>query len=723
MLLTFPSSAQEQAQRKKVGVVLSGGGAKGMAHISALKAIEEAGIPIDVIAGTSMGAIIGGLYSIGYTTHMLDSMVRTQTWPALLSDRVSRKNLSFIEKENTERYLITVPLTPKKGIVIPSGIMGGHNVYNLLTEMTIGYHDSLDFRQLPIPFACVSYDMVKGQSVTFTSGYLPLAMRASMSIPGAFTPIRLDSMVLVDGGIANNYPVDVARELGAEIIIGIDVSSGLRKEDELNSVGDLLDQLTNITAAGALQKNIEATDLYIHPNIEGFSAASFSPAAIDTIVQRGREAMKENRQALLDLKRKIGIPQDFESESRRALEPNRPISISSIKFEGLENNDEKKILKLLGFTNNSEITGPQLHHAMANLQGSGLFSSVTYRLDGKSNYDLVFTVQESRHNSLSFGFRFDTEEMAAVLLNAAITPDNFGSTYLFATGRLSSNPYIQAGIATGNEMSHKFYLSYTFRYNDIDLYHNGKRSNNMDYRYHLADLHFANIQLRNFRFEAGIRYEYFDYESQLWSPDIAHTRVKSEGLFNYYLKTQLESLDSRYYPTRGLSFLGDYTLYTSDLATYKGHTPVSAISGDFLAPLPISRRVTFTPGAFTRIIIGDREHIPYPVLNFVGGTVPGRYVRQQLPFFGIQNFELFDNSLLGVKADLRVRLWPRNYGSLKLNYMKHHDDFFNINHGQDVFGASLCYSYDTIVGPLDAMVNWTNRGKDFSFYLNMGYYF
>ncbi len=712
-----------QGQRKKVGVVLSGGGAKGVAHISALKAIEEAGIPIDVIAGTSMGAIIGGLYSIGYSTHTLDSMVRTQNWPALLSDRVSRMNLSFTEKENTERYLITVPITPNKGISIPSGIMGGHNVYNLLTELTIGYHDSLDFRELPIPFACVAYDMVKGESVTFTNGYLPLVMRASMSIPGAFTPIRRDGMVLVDGGIANNYPVDVARELGAEIIIGIDLSSGLRTENELNSMADIVDQLTNITAAEALQKNIEATDLYIHPNIDGFSAASFSAPAIDSLLQRGAEAMEANHAALIALKEKIGISDSYHPQTHQDLEPNRPIIISDIAFEGLENNEPRNIKKLLGFTDASIITGPQLHRAMANLQGCGLFSSVSYRFDGVSPYRLIFTVKESRHNSLSFGFRFDTEEMAAVLLHAMITPDNFGSAYLFATGRLSSNPYVEVGIAAGNEMRHKFYLSYTYRYNDIDLYDHGKKGSNMDYRYHMADLHFANIQLRNFKIETGLRYEYFHYESQLWAPDIYSSKVKSEGLVNYYLKTQLESLDSRYYPTKGLSFMADYTLYTSDFATYKGYTPVSAITGDFFAPISISKRVTMTPGFFTRILIGDREHLPYPALNFMGGTVAGRYVRQQLPFYGIHNFELFDNSVLGVKMDLRVGLWQRMYGSLKFNYMKHHDDFFNINHGEDVFGASLCYSYNTIVGPLDVMLNWSNRDKDFSFYLNMGYYF
>lgn len=710
-------------ERKKVGVVLSGGGAKGVAHISALKAIEEAGIPIDMIAGTSMGAIIGGLYAIGYDTHTLDSMVRTRNWPALLIDRVPRKNLSFGEKENTEKYLISVPLTPDKGITIPSGITSGQNIFNLLTELTIGYNDSLDFGQFPIPFACVAYDMVDGESVTFTDGSLPVAMRASMSIPGAFTPIRRDGMVLVDGGIANNYPVNVARDMGAEIIIGIDLSSGLRKENQLNNMADIMDQLTNITAAEAREENIKATDLYIHPNMDGYSAASFSAADIDTLIKRGAEAMAANRDALLALKAKIGIPEDYEAEDRQTLEPDRHIKIRNIRFEGLNSYEEKNIRKLIGFSDNSEVSSSHIHTAMANLQGSGMFSSVSYRFDGKPPYDITFILKESRHNSLSFGFRFDTEEMAAVLLHAMMTPNNFGSTYLFGTARLSSNPYFRAGIATGSEISHQLSLSYTYRDNDVNLYKRGKREANMDYRQNIVDLSFSNIQIRNFKAEVGLRYEYFHYESQLSAPGSAHTRVKSEGLVNYYAGAEFESLNSRYYPTSGLSFKADYTLYTSDFATYRGYTPVSAIAGDFIAPLPLNSRVTLIPGAFTRILIGDREHMPYPALNFVGGAIAGRYVRQQLQFFGINHFELFQNALLGVKLDVRVGLWKNTYGSLKFNYMKHSDDFFEIIQGHDVFGGALSFSYDTIVGPLDVMLNWSNRDKKFGFYLNMGYYF
>ena len=187
--------------RKKVGVVLSGGGAKGMAHIGALKVIEEAGIPIDYVVGTSMGSIIGGLYSIGYTPEQMDSMVRRQDWSFLLSDKIPRSEQNMAEREASEKYVFSLPFGKNAKTQAVGGLIKGQNLANLFSELTVGYHDSIDFNKLPIPFACVSENIVNGNEVNFHKGVLATAMRASMAIPGVFTPVRLDSMVLVDGGI------------------------------------------------------------------------------------------------------------------------------------------------------------------------------------------------------------------------------------------------------------------------------------------------------------------------------------------------------------------------------------------------------------------------------------------------------------------------------------------------------------------------------------------
>ena len=232
--------------RPKVAVVLSGGGAKGTAHIGALKVIEEAGIPIDYVVGTSMGAIVGGLYSIGYTPQQLDSMVNAQNWKFLLSDAPNPKDVLLDDRLKSERYVLSIPFSLKSAAVSDAGIIKGKNLARLFSTLTEGYQDSVDFSRLPIPFACVSENLVNGSEVVFHEGILATSMRSSMSIPGVFAPVDLDGMVLVDGGMVNNYPVDVALAMGADYIIGVDVQSPLLKASELKSVKDIFGQIINL---------------------------------------------------------------------------------------------------------------------------------------------------------------------------------------------------------------------------------------------------------------------------------------------------------------------------------------------------------------------------------------------------------------------------------------------------------------------------------------------
>lgn len=304
-LLLFMQAAaipQHQERRKKVGVVLSGGGAKGMAHIGALKVIEDAGIPIDYIVGTSMGAIIGGLYSIGYTPQQLDSMVRKQNWQFLLSDHIERREMNLMEREAEETYVISVPFSKNAIKEVTGGLIKGHNIDNLFSELTLGYHDSISFDSLPIPFACVSENLVLGEEYVFREGILSTAMRASMAIPGVFTPVRLNDMVLIDGGVVNNYPVDVARQMGADVIIGVDVQSELRPGEELNNTGTILAQLVELMGQEKYLENLNNTNVHIKVNVKGYSAASFTHTAIDTLIVRGTHAAESHRDALLKLK-------------------------------------------------------------------------------------------------------------------------------------------------------------------------------------------------------------------------------------------------------------------------------------------------------------------------------------------------------------------------------------------------------------------------------------
>ena len=716
-------SLQAGAERKKVGVVLSGGGAKGVAHIGVLKVIEEAGIPIDYIAGTSMGAIVGGLYAIGYSVQELDSMVRSQNWMALLMDRVERSNRIFPEREISDRYVVSIPLSRDHKIEVPSGFLAGQNVYNLLSELTVGYHDSLSFDKLPIPFACVTYDMVKGREVVVRDGNLPLAIRASMSIPGAFAPVEVDSMVLVDGGVINNFPVDVVREMGAEVVIGVDLASGMKKAGQLKSVMDIVNQFTTIIGEPAYEVNRKNTTLYIHPDIHPYTSASFNPEAIDTLIRRGEEQARAQWDQIVALRDRIGLTDKewYEHETVDFSRRSDRIRIGRILIEGVSPQDEKILRRTLTLKENSTVSTKDIQRQIGTLQGSGAFSNITYQLGGKPPYEFTLFLSEKSRNSLNLGVRFDSEEMAAILLNTTLGPHTLKGTTFELTGRLSTNPYIKVDYSFGSTFLGQLGLSYMFKYNNLDIYEKGHKRNNVTFGQHQVNLGITGIQLRNIKFTAGLRFDYFDYHSFLFSRESEQVSVEPEGLLSYYLSGLRETIDNYYYPTRGLSLHLLYALYTDNFGTYRGSTPFSAANLRFRMALSPSSRVSFIPSVYGRVLIGPS--VAYPMWNCIGGDVAGRYMSQQLPFIGVQHFELLKNSVVITRLDFRVRLWRRHYVSLLGNYGKQSHDFRDILSGEDMIGGGLAYSFDSPVGPIGFMVDYSNLDKKVGFYFNLGRYF
>lgn len=712
--------SESPAQRKKVGLVLSGGGAKGMAHIGVIEVLEKAGIPIDYVVGTSMGSIVGGLYAIGYDAATLDSMVRKQNWTFLLSDKVYRHNMPFSQKEATELFLLSFPYGKGKDSRMPAGFVSGQNVYNLFSDLTIGYHDSLDFATLPIPFACVAANIVDGSEVVLRRGNLVQAMRASMAIPGAFTPVRKDSLVLVDGGIVNNYPVDVAKAMGADIIIGVDVQSDLKTAEELNSLPGVMGQLINLMCLNKFEDNRALTDLYIHPDVEGFSAASFTATAIDTLITRGKQAGWKNWDQLMELKKKIGMDV-MEQLSERGRTEQDTFFVRRICWKGVSEDEAKWLGKTIRLKENSRITKAGLHRAISILYGTKSFSGVTYRLLGGPVYDLELSLQKSRMNVLNLGFRFDSEEMAAILLNTRFNLAALEGSRFALTARLSKSPYIRVDYFFENPLLRRLNLAYMFRYNDFNIYREGEKINGVTFRYHMGELNLTDIYVRNFKFQVGLRYEYFDYDPFLYKQGNQSIDVKSDGFITYYGLAHLDTYDRRYYPTRGLSFKASYSLYTDNFARYKGHAPFSAVSADFTGVISLTRRFKLLPSVYGRVLIG--QDVAYPYMNYMGGDVAGRYMQQQLPFQGISHTELFDKALIVGKLHFRQRMGEKHYLSFIGNYALEDDNFFDLLGNRGIWGGSIGYSYDLALGPVDVVFSLSDWSKKLNFYFNLGFYF
>lgn len=706
-------------ERKKVALVLSGGGAKGIAHVGAIKVLEEAGIPVDYVVGTSMGAIVGGLYAIGYNAESLDSIVRRQDWNFLLGDRVNRNDLSFSEKESTEKYVFSLPFGQGRTTRMPAGFVNGQNIYNLFSDLTIGYHDSLDFSKLPVPFACIAANIVNGREIVLKEGNLVQAMRASMAIPGFFTPVRIDSLVLVDGGIVNNFPVDVAKAMGADIIIGVDVQGDLKDAENLKGMRGVVGQLINLLCMNKYEDNLKMTDIRIRPEVEEYSAASFNADAIDVMIRRGEVAARMQLGQLKTLKKQLEGEEVVSRADKSAVKDT--FYVNKIYLRGIPAEEESWLHRVIRLKENSFMTLDELHRAIASLYGTKAFTEVTYRLTGGPVYNLELTLTESRMNVLNLGFRFDTEEMAAILLNTRFNLKALVGSKLALTARLSKNPYVRLDYSFENPFLRKLNLAYMFRYNDFNLYMEGDKTNGITYRYHLGEASLTDLYLRNFKFQIGLRYEYFDYDKFLYKDDNYAIDVKSEGFVSYYVLAQLETYDQRYFPRKGLSFGASYSLYTDNFAQYDGHAPFSALQANFTGIIPVTNRFKVIPSVYGRVLIG--HDVPYPYLNYMGGDMAGRYMQQQLPFLGINHIEVFQSSLLVAKLQLRQRMGSKHYAWLAANYALQDNNFFDILGDRGIWGGGVGYSYVTPIGPVDVVISLSDWTHKTGFYFNLGYYF
>lgn len=730
ILLLFVTLMMQAAARKKVALVLSGGGAKGAAHVGVLKVLEEAGIPIDYIVGTSMGAIVGGLYSIGYDAASLDSLVCREDWRFLLSDDVPLNVQSFPQKVTSEKYILSLPFGKTKEDRSFSGVINGQNLNNLFTNLTIGFHDSTDFDKLHIPFACIAVDMVTGKEHVFRRGSLSTAMRASMAIPAVFAPVRVDDMILVDGGINNNYPVDVALSMGAEVVIGVDLLPGkLKTADNLVTASDVIGQIVALHSYDKYTENINHTDLLIRPELTPYSSASFNTAALDTMIRRGEKAARLKWDDLLALKEQIYPLETDLIEAEFYEEPilvglNDSLNINTISFVGIDPADEKWLRSIIKISENSLITRRELQNMLSILYGTNAYKDVSYQLSKSSNHDLTIVVTPKSISSLNLGVRFDNQEIVSVLLHATLDYRSTFNSRIALTGRVGRNSYGRIDYAIEKNPLRNFSLSYMFDYNDLKIYNLGRRSFNPSYQHHLIEFAYTDVNWLNFQFKTGVRYQYYDFNSMLYSDENVHIPATSSRFSSVFAEAYLETLDSRYFPTKGVSLKGEYSLFIDDFIGNKIETLFSSAMIRFMGVIRLNSHLTLLPSVYGRLLMGEAA---FPFQNIIGGEVFGRYLPQQLPFIGINQPEMTQDVLVITKLHLRQRIAKKHYISLIANYGASDNNLFELLQGKSYWGGGLGYAYNSIAGPLSATLSMSNQtvsGKPQPlFYMSLGYSF
>jgi len=416
LLLIFSSQCfaeSEIPERPRVGLVLSGGGARGFAHIGVLKVLEEAGIEIDYITGTSMGSIVGGLYAIGYRADELEELVLEQDWDELLYDKISRRSISIEEKEDKEKFIGSFPISGIK-ISLPKGLVAGQKVSNLISGLMLSVHHIEDFELLPIPFCCIATNISTGEPVILKDGFLPDAIRASMSIPSAFIPIDINGQLLVDGGLVRNLPVCDVKEMGAEIVIGIDVGSPLYSKQELNTLVEIMNQAISFQSVESTINERKQCDILIVPDINEYNILSFNSA--DSLIARGERSAREILPQLKTLADSLSsFPEYPKSIPNTRIDS---LSIVKIYIQGLRNVSSKLVRGKLQLNEASIITPEELELAINRVYGSGFFERVTYKLEPMDKkYNLFVRVIEKVTNYFRVGLHYDSDLKSAVYLN------------------------------------------------------------------------------------------------------------------------------------------------------------------------------------------------------------------------------------------------------------------------------------------------------------------
>lgn len=703
--------SQTKEERPTVALVLSGGGAKGFAHAGVLQVIDSLDIPIDYIVGTSMGSIIGGMYAVGCSADEMIEEIRKQKWATLFSPVASTKKISIGIKDELSRYNISFPI--KDGIKLPRGVIEGQQIINLLSRYTINYHNVTDFAQLPIPYSAVAVDLETGEPTVLEKGFLPQVMRASMAIPSVFTPTKINGKLYIDGGLINNFPADVAKSKGVDYIIGVDVQTGLRSIDKLESLTDVINQIIGIPAKEYNKKNIKLVDVYIKPDVKKYSVGSFDASSIDSIIKKGKEAGNSAINDLIALKQKLGT--DVTKKVIPSPIKTTKISFNNVVIKGLDKDRSKLFLKKSRLNETKEIKFTELKTKIEDLSASMNLSMLNYRLKQDT---LVFHAQEKNNNSFNIGLHYDSDNNASVLLNTTyydkLIKGTRWSSDLFLGENLQFTTRYKIPFSNLFEINIKF----DAKMFNVDLYEKNTKIINESITFAKFDVSSHIILWDSYSWGIGLREEYVNVSNPIFSDENTQG-VKDKGWYtNYYTYIHLNTLDDPNYPSNGsrlnveLKLLHDQKLSEFQKILFVDFENIFSLSS--LSTIGISLR--------GRTFLNDNSFIPYQ--NFWGGMNKSNYLDYHIPFVGTKWVQGMNTTMAVARLDFRQELFRNNYLIFSGNYGRYSNDEEEIiKNAEQIWGGGITYSYNSLIGPIEATIMHSNVVKKPMIYISIGYKF
>ena len=740
--------------RPKVGIVLGGGGAKGAAHIGVLKYLEEMDIPVDYVAGTSMGSIIGGLYAMGYSPDELAQLIAEMDWSQYVGNSMDRSAMS---EENRQRYstmVVNVPFS-LEGLVfkkdnsaavsfMPSAYVNNTALINLFNNLCVGYQKEMDFNNLPIPFACVATDMRTGEEVVIRHGSVPTAMRASMAIPGVFSPVNIDGHTLVDGGLVNNFPVDVLKEMGADIIIGVEVPDARTDHDDDNeniSLPDVLSSLIGNAVSPKRKENRELCTIYMAPDVTGYGTLSFSHDAIDTLVNRGYRKAKEYREPLIRVKHHLesvqGAPLGKRLRASKAKNlADAPLYVNSIIINQSDGSQSLWLLNKGKLQAGEMISEHEINRAVDIYRGTGAFDDITYNLteneqDTLDSYTLTLNFKPTQPHIIGLGIRYDTEEGASMLFNVGLNEKRLTGYKLSFNARLSYNPRINITGTYSSLNLANFKVAYDYRSQHFKSKGFDNKVSSINYVQNKVSTYVSQFHWLNINSAIGIAYTatsfdeagLFDYTNDTVNPDLSSiSHFQTNHLLSPFIRISYDNLDNSYFARRGI------------ITALTGHLNFDLTGGDNTTQdvsysiqgyiTPNKGKLTIIPQLYSRCIFNEPMY--YNLWNTVGGEIAERHTDYQMPFIGVSHLNEAPDFTSIARLDLRYNITGKHYVSASYNFLYGFYPFVaSRGHNSTVHysGVGLRYAYDSFLGPISFTTQWSNSTKKVSGYLSIGYTF
>ncbi|WP_142784315.1 patatin-like phospholipase family protein [Changchengzhania lutea] len=717
----------------KVGLVLSGGGAKGLAHIGVLKVIDSLGVRIDYIAGTSMGAIVGGLYASGYSGKDLDSIFKSTDFDDLISDDLPRKSKTFYERNNSEKFAIVLPFDNFK-VKLPSALSRGQNAYSLISKLTLPVNQNKNFSDLPIPFFCIATDIETGKAVMLDTGHLPQAVMASGAFPSLFQPVVIDDQILVDGGVVNNYPIDELRKKGMDLIIGVDVQDNLATRDELKSAPEILLQINNYRTIQDMKIKSAKTDVYIKPNIEDFTVISFGQSL--DIIESGVTAALKHTDVLKDIQSKrIKKKQQFET-----IKNIDSIKINSIYINGRKHYTRSYVLGKLKLKPNQKISYDTFNEGVNNLVATNNFESFLYEFKKSqynTGYDLHASVTETNSTtSLKMGLHFDDLYKTAAIVN------------LTKKRLLFNNDIASLDLILGDNVRYNFeylidngfYLSFGLRsrYNQFHknvsadlLLEEGQiisaEVNKLDIelRDQTNQVYLETLFRKDFALSLGAEHKRLSITSETIFRDNQPDDVAFENTdyFSVFGQLKLDTYDNKYFPKRGVYFDADLHTYLFASRFNTEFQNFSIAQGTLGYAFSVSKKLSFnlqTGGGFK---IGNNNTNS---LDFALGGYGNDLINNFIPFLGYDFISLTGNSYIKAYMSANYEAFKNQYITLEGNWANVDDNIFDSSDWfalPDYRGYALGYAINTFIGPVQAKYSYSPEAKSGVWFFTVGFWF